>query len=72
MPAWWRPLLKFLTHLSQLADFVGDGKIDQNAAYNRNSYKSAAVRREVSKIAEENWGVPGSFGTAWEWGWETS
>ncbi|MCQ4841268.1 hypothetical protein NE695_15240, partial [Neglectibacter timonensis] len=53
--------LKFLTYLSQLADFVGDGKIDQNAAYNRNSYKSAAVRREVSKIAEENWGVPGSF-----------
>ena len=53
--------LKFLTYLSQLANFAGDGKIDQNAAYNRNSYKSAAVRREVSKIAEENWGVPGSF-----------
>ncbi|MEE0729157.1 MAG: HNH endonuclease [Oscillospiraceae bacterium] len=53
--------LKFLTYLSQLANFAGDGKIDQTAAYNRNSYKSAAVRREVSKIAEENWGVPGSF-----------
>lgn len=36
--------LKGLSYLGQAADYLGTGKIDQNAAYNRLSYLNSAVR----------------------------
>lgn len=55
--------LKGISYLGQTADYLADGKIDQNAAYNRFSYSNSAVRDEVSKTIEESgkWGKAGSF-----------
>lgn len=49
--------LKGLSYLGQTADYVADGKIDQNAAYNKFSYTGTAIREQVTK----NWGKVGSF-----------
>lgn len=54
--------LKAAGLVGQTIDYAADGKIDQNAAYNRISYISTAIRDEVSKIAQEKWGGVGSFG----------
>ena len=53
--------LKGLSFLGQTADYLADGKIDQNAGYNKFSYSSTAIRDEVSKVVEERWGAAGSF-----------
>lgn len=49
--------LRGISYIGQLADYLDDGKIDQNAGYNRFSYLPKAVRQEVSS----NWGAVGSF-----------
>lgn len=55
--------LKGLSYLGQLADYAEDGKIDQNAGYNKFSYINSAIRNEVSETIEQsgNWGQVGSF-----------
>lgn len=53
--------LKGLSYLGQIADYAEDGKIDQNAGYNKFSYLNSAIRNEVTGIVEENWGGVGSF-----------
>lgn len=55
--------LKGLSYLGQAADYLGTGKIDQNAAYNRLSYLNSAVRGQVSETIEQSgkWGKAGSF-----------
>ena len=53
--------LKGVSAVGQLADYLDDGRIDQNAGYNKFSYQSSAVREEVGKLAEEHWGPVGSF-----------
>ena len=53
--------LKGLSYIGQLADYAEDGKIDQNAGYNKFSYLNSAIRNEVSEIVEENWGGVGTF-----------
>ena len=52
---------KAADYAAQAADWLIDGKIDQNASYNSHSYTSGAIRDEVSKKAEKTWGKPGSF-----------
>ena len=52
--------LKGLSYIGQIADYAEDGKIDQNAAYNKFSYLNGAIRNEVSSIVEEDWGEIGS------------
>lgn len=52
---------KGISYVGQAADYLKDGKIDQNAAYNRYSYLSSGVRQTVSELAEDNWGKKGSF-----------
>lgn len=49
------------TYIMQGLDYLEDGKIDQNAGYNKWSYGNTAIRNEVSRIAEEKWGKVGSF-----------
>ena len=41
--------LKGLSYVGQTADYLDDGKIDQNAGYNKFSYSNSAIRNEVSK-----------------------
>ena len=41
--------LKGLSYLGQTSDYLQDGKIDQNAGYNKFSYSNSAIRDEVSK-----------------------
>lgn len=41
--------LKGLSYVGQTADYLQDGKIDQNAGYNKFSYSNSAIRNEVSK-----------------------
>lgn len=53
--------LKGLSYLGQAADYLSDGKIDQNAGYNKFSYINSAIRNEVNTIVEDNWGGVGSF-----------
>lgn len=53
--------LKGLSYLGQAADYLSDGKIDQNAGYNKFSYINSAIRDEVNTIVEDNWGGVGSF-----------
>lgn len=48
---------KGLSYLGQAVDYLEDGKIDQNAAYNKISYIPSTIRAKVS----ENWGAVGSF-----------
>lgn len=58
--------LKGLSYLGQTADYLEDGKIDQNAAYNKFSYLNTAIRGQVSQDIENAvegfWGKAGSFG----------
>ena len=49
--------VKGLSYVGQAADLLGDGRIDQNAGYNKFSYIPSAIREEVSS----NWGPVGSF-----------
>ena len=55
--------LKGLSYLGQVADFIDDGKIDQNAGYNKFANTPTVIRSKVSKKIEEsgNWGKVGSF-----------
>lgn len=53
--------LKGLSYLGQFADYTADGKIDQNAGYNKFSYANSAIRNEVSNIVEDKWGSVGTF-----------
>lgn len=53
--------LKGLSYLGQFADYTADGKIDQNAGYNKFSYANSAIRNEVSNIVEDKWGGVGTF-----------
>ena len=41
--------LKGISYLGQATDYIEDGKIDQNAGYNKFSYSNSAIRNEVSK-----------------------
>lgn len=53
--------LKGLSYLGQVADYLEDREIDQNAGYNKFSYMNSAIRDEVGTIVEDNWGGVGSF-----------
>ena len=55
--------MKTISYIGQLADYLADGEIDQNAGYNKYSYESTAVRSAVSEIIEASgkWGNVGSF-----------
>ncbi len=55
--------LKGLSYVGQAADYLDDGKIDQNAGYNAFSYTNTAMREAVSEKIESNpkWGKVGSF-----------
>ena len=53
--------LKGVSYLGQFADWTADGKVDQNAGYNKFSYINSAIRNEVNTIVEDKWGGVGSF-----------
>ena len=53
--------LKGLSYIGHVGDYMQDGTIDQNAGYNKFSYINSAIRDEVSKTVEANWGGVGSF-----------
>ena len=55
--------LKGVSYIGQTVDYLADGKIDENARYNRFSYASSAIRDQVSKTIEKSgkWGKVGSF-----------
>ena len=56
---------KGLSYIGQAVDYLDDGKIDQNAGYNKFSYIPSAIRGQVSQGIEEKvegfWGKAGSF-----------
>ena len=54
---------KVITALGQYADYMGDGKIDQNAAYNKYSYIPSSIRSQVASniAASGSWGEVGSW-----------
>lgn len=53
------------SYVGQLADYLGDGKIDQNAGYNRFTQIPGTIRGQVSEDIREKggklWGPVGSF-----------
>lgn len=55
--------LKGLSYMGQVSDYLDDGRIDQNAQYNKFSYMPTAIRGQVSQMIEESgkWGKVGSF-----------
>ena len=53
--------LKGISYIGQAADYLDDGKIDQNAGYNKFSYVNSAIRNQVTKTVEDKWGGVGSF-----------
>ena len=53
--------LKGLSYIGQVTDYAEDGKIDQNAGYNKFSYINSDIRNQVTKDVEYNWGGVGSF-----------
>ncbi len=55
--------LKGISYAGQAIDYLTDGQIDQNAAYNRYVYGNSAIRDTVSKKIEDSgkWGKVGSF-----------
>lgn len=55
--------LKGSGYIGQAIDYMTDGEIDENAAYNRYSYTVNAIRNKVSKTIEKSgkWGEVGSF-----------
>ena len=54
---------KGLSYIGQAVDYVTDGKIDENANYNKYSYQGTAIQKAVSEKIESNpkWGKVGSF-----------
>lgn len=54
---------KGLSYIGQLTDYLQDGKVDQNAAYNKFSYAPNAMRGQVAQQIEASgkWGKVGSF-----------
>ena len=55
--------MKGLSYVGQLTDYLGDGEIDQNAAYNKFSYVPSSIRGQVVQQIEASgkWGKVGSF-----------
>lgn len=53
--------MRGVSYLGQAADYLADGKIDQNAGYNQYSYIPSAIRGQRSQDIEEKWGKAGSF-----------
>lgn len=53
--------VKGLGYIGQAADYAADGKIDQNAPYNKFSFAQKAIRSSVNQTVEKNWGAVGSF-----------
>lgn len=54
--------MKGLSYLGQAADYLDDGSIDQNAAYNKFSYIPSTIRGTVSEAVKKGWsGEVGSF-----------
>ena len=53
--------LKGLSYLGQATDMLADGKMEQNAGYNRFSYIPTTIQSTVSNGIEKNWGKVGSF-----------
>ncbi len=55
--------LKGLSAAGQVADYIVDGKVNENASYNRYSHVSSAIREQVaSDIAKSGkWGEVGSW-----------
>lgn len=53
--------LQSTAYISQAADFLKNGTIDQNANYNKVLHVNTAIRDQVSKDVEQNWGAVGSF-----------
>lgn len=53
--------MKGLAYLGQAVDYLADGKIDQNAGYNKFSYSNSAIRNQVSQMVEDKWGGVGTF-----------
>lgn len=53
--------LKGVSYLGQVADYVADGRIDQNAGYNKFANAGTAIREQVTETVEDKWGPVGSF-----------
>lgn len=53
--------MKAVSAVGQVGDYLEDGKIDENAGYNKFSHIPADIRVEVSKTVEQKWGEPGSY-----------
>lgn len=53
--------LKGVGYFYQAADMLDDGKLEQNAEYNKFSYANNSIRDEVSQKIAKNWGPAGSF-----------
>lgn len=53
--------MKGIAYVGQTIDYLADGKIDENAPYNRYSYEPTAIRNAVQKQVEDRWGGVGSF-----------
>ena len=54
--------MKVYSAVGQLNDYLGDGKIDQNAGYNKYVYNTNAIRTTVSDEIKKGWsGQVGSF-----------
>lgn len=56
--------VKAVGFIGQVIDRAADGRIDQNAAYNRASHISNAIRNQVTHEIQQNekWGAVGAFG----------
>ena len=56
--------VKGIAYLGQAADYLTDGRIDQNAGYNKYAYTSKAIRDTVAQQVQNNpkWGKAGAFG----------
>lgn len=59
--------MKGLSYLGQAADYFADGKMEQNAGYNKFSYIPGSIREQVAEDIKasaktEFWGEVGSFG----------
>lgn len=53
--------LRAFSAAGQAADYLDDGKIDENAGYNKFSHISSDIRGTVSEEVEKKWGAVGSF-----------
>ena len=61
--SWLTSPVKGISYAGQLIDYLDDGKIDENASYNKLVYENNAIRTQVAKKIEESgkWGKVGSF-----------